>query len=156
MKSRSGKIYLYARTGFSILAVLITIYYIHYETNYTILWEKDKARIYYLASKQIENKVPANGMVGAYELSGSIRLYTDIESFNSLHPASILFISRRLREKVPIYILFEPWHKENNLQQRLFRVFKVSKVESLTMIPGLELYQIKNRRLRVKTRTDKE
>jgi hypothetical protein len=156
LENRNRKITLYARMGFSILAVLITVYYIHYETNYTILWEKDKAKIYYLASKQIEDKVPANGMVGAYELSGSIRLYTDIESFNSLHPASILFISRRLREKVPIYILFEPWYKENKLQQRLFRVFKVSKVESLTMIPGLELYQIKNRRLKVKTRINKD
>ncbi|MCI0471898.1 MAG: hypothetical protein L0Y73_09580, partial [Candidatus Aminicenantes bacterium] len=76
-------------------------------------------------------------------------LYTDVESFNSLHPTSILFISRRLREKVPVFILSEPWHKENQLQQRLFRVFRVSRVESLTMIPGLELYRIKNRRLKV-------
>lgn len=149
LETKGERVPSYARTAFAVLAVLITAYYIYYGINRNDLWEKDKAKIYYLASKQIEEIVPADCMVGAYELSGSIRLYTDVESFNSLHPRSILFISHRLREKVPVFILREPWHKENQLQKRLFRVFRVGEVENLTMIPGLELYRIKNRRLKV-------
>ena len=130
------------------LFAVIAAYYIHYGFNHKDVWEIAKGKNYYIVCKKIGETVPADSLVGSLELSGSIKLYSGIESFNSLHHGSILFIKRMLREKVPIYVLFEPWHKENQRHQRLFRLFKMSKIMDFPIIPGLQLYRIKSRRIR--------
>jgi len=137
-----------ALTGFVLLSVIIFAYYIHYGFNHKDVWEIDRGKDYYTICKKIEETVPANSIVGSCEFSGCITLYSGIESFNSLHPISIRFIRRMLRENVPIYILSEPWHRKNPVHQQLFRLFKVSKIVDFPLIPGLELYRIKSRRFK--------
>lgn len=130
----------------NILTGIIIIYFVIYGFNHVDIWEKNKGKIYYDASKAIGEAVPANSFVGSFEFSGSIRLYAGIETFNSTYyPHSLLLISNLLKKRIPVYVAVEPWNREIPTIKKLFEVFKVEKVMVVKGWSDFYLYRIVRR-----------
>jgi 4-amino-4-deoxy-L-arabinose transferase-like glycosyltransferase len=130
----------------TILTGIIITYFVIYGFNHGDIWEKNKGKIYYDASKSIGEAVPANSFVGSIEFSGCIRLYAGIETFNSsYYPHSLFLISDLLKKRIPVYVAVEPWNREIPTIKELFEVFKVEKVMAVKGWSDFYLYRIARR-----------
>jgi len=133
----------------TILSGIIIIYFVIYGFNHGDIWEKNKGKIYYDASKAIGEAVPANSFVGSIEFSGSIRLYTGIETFNTTYyPQALFLISDLLRKRIPVYMAVEPWNREIPTIKKFFEIFKVEKVIAVKGWPDFYLYRIVRRQMK--------
>ena len=131
-----------------VLAFVIIGYFINYGFTHPDIWEKNKGKHYYDISKMIAKKVPANSLVGAVDFSGCLRLYTGLETFNSMHAHSFFLIADMLEKKKPVYIVAEPWNLQLPMVKGVFRIFTVKKVMEITGWPDFYLYKIESRRMR--------
>jgi hypothetical protein len=106
----------------------VGIYFIHRGTHYQDLWSKEKGKLYYAITKKIEKQIPPGSLVGGCDFSGPLRLYANIESFGFFHLNSLYLISDMLKQGKPVYILEEPWHKENLGLKWILKNFETEKL----------------------------
>jgi hypothetical protein len=132
----------------AVMALVIIGFFVHYGFTHPNIWEKDKGKLYYDISKMIAKKVPAHSLVGSVDFSGSLRLYTGIETFNSFHTNSFFLIADMLEKKKPVYLAAEPWNLERPMVKGVFRLFTVKKVMEVTGWPDFYLYKIQSRRMK--------
>ncbi len=130
------------------IALIIIGYFINYGFTHPDIWEKNKGKHYYDISKMIAKKVPGNSLVGAVDFSGCLRLYTGLETFNSMHSHSFFLIADMLEKKKPVYIVAEPWNLRLPMVKGVFRIFTVKKAMEITGWPDFYLYKIESRRMR--------
>jgi hypothetical protein len=132
----------------AVMALVIIGYFVHYGFTHPNIWEKDKGKLYYDISNMIAKKVPANSLVGSVDFSGCLRLYTGIETFNSIHTNSFFLIADMLEKKKPVYFAAEPWNLQMPMVKGVFRLFTVKKVMEITGWPDFYLYKIQSRRMK--------
>ena len=130
------------------IALAMVGYFIYYGFTHPDIWQKNKGKLYYDVSKMIDKKVPDNSLVGSIDFSGSIRLYTGIETFNSFHRSAFFLIADMLEKQIPVYIAAEPWNLQRPMVKGVFRIFRVKKVMNINGLPDFYLYKIESRRKR--------
>ncbi|MCU0286393.1 MAG: hypothetical protein MUF15_08330 [Acidobacteria bacterium] len=128
-----------------IVTILATgIYFIYRGTHYSELWAKGKGKLFYVISKKIAAKITPDSLVGCCEFSGPLRLYSNIETFGFFHLNSLFLISDMLKEGKPVYLVVEPWQKENPGLKWIFKNFKMKKITDVGIDAwsGFFLYHI--------------
>lgn len=131
-----------------ILTVVISIYFIRFEAE-TLLFTRDKAKVFHDTAHKVAARVPPGSVVGAFEMSGPLRLYGGIESFNLNHPRAVKLIRRMLRER-PVYVMMEPLLRDSHFFKKRFRRFLYEEIEMGSDQKEYCLYRIIRRRLKEK------
>jgi len=132
--------------AFILVVLVITGYYILYGISRGDLWKKDKGKIYYDVSLRLARELPAGSRVGSVDFSGSLRLYTKMESFNTLKIEALPTIRRLLMSKEPVYLLVEPWNRDQLILKEILLRYQTRPILEISEVPGLVLYQIEKRR----------
>lgn len=124
---RYKKINVYFRPAIFFLTIFILSYFIHFESK-KLLFYKNKNREFYIVAQKVAEKVPPQSIIGATNLSGALRLYTNLESFVYTRPKSNKLIIRMIKKNVPIYLIVEPWDFNKEWSLRKLKRFKYKKV----------------------------
>ncbi|HLP59466.1 MAG TPA: phospholipid carrier-dependent glycosyltransferase, partial [Candidatus Deferrimicrobium sp.] len=139
------KILKHALPSLLVVTVLAAgIYFVYCGTHYPELWAKGKGKLYYLISKKATKNIMPGSLVGCCEFSGPLRIYANIETFGFFHLNSLFLISDMLKEGKPVYVMVEPWQKENPGLKWIFKNFKIKKITDVGMEAwsGFFLYRI--------------
>lgn len=127
-----NKILNYAVSILLVAAVMSNgIYFIYRGNHYSKLWAKDKGKLFYAISKKIAKRVIPGSLVGSCDFTGSLRLYTNTETFGYYNLNSLYLISDLLKEGKPVYLAVEPWQKKNLGVQWIFKNFKLKKIANV-------------------------
>jgi hypothetical protein len=99
-----------------VVGVIVTLclvgYFIHFGEK-SRLFTRDKAEQFRVYAEHVKKLVPPNSIVGAFELSGPLRLYGNLESINLTHPSSLELIRKTLQNRErPVFVVYEPIAKD--------------------------------------------
>lgn len=131
-----------------VATLAISAYFIRFEAG-TLLFTRDKAKMFYDTAKAVAARVPPNSVVGAFELSGPLRLYGELESFNLNHPKAVKVV-RKMLKKRPIYVMMEPLLKDSLFFRLVSRRFFLEEMNMGAVHREFRLYRVVRRRLRDK------
>jgi len=111
-------------------------YMVYRGRGYNMLWVRDLGKVYYTLSNNVAALVPPDSIVGSVELTGSLRYYTKIESFFSVHENSLILVRDVLKDKKRAFLVVEPWNHENAMIIKLFNTFICERVTSWHELGG--------------------
>ena len=113
----------------SLVTAVLVIYFVSFGNSQGV-YRTDKGFEYYDLSKKVAGLVPPGSLVGSFELSGPIRLYTDLESFCWHSGDAILLVRNKLKKKIPIYVVVERWNWDHYYIKKLLKEFSYQIINS--------------------------
>jgi hypothetical protein len=125
-----GKIlHRYGTALLSLVTVGMVIYFVNFG-NHRGLYRTDKGLEYYDMSQKVAALVPPGSLVGAFELSGPLRLYTKLESFCWHSGDAVPLVRNKLKKKIPIYLVVERWNWDLYYVKQLLTQFSYEIIAS--------------------------
>lgn len=128
--------------GSAVLILLLMLPYFIAFSDKKLVFTADKGEMYFKASKAMQKLVPPDALVGGLEMSGPIRLYTGLESFRWDDPQCLKLIRDFLKKGRPVYLLIEPWGKENPAFEKLAGTFALKKIAVMPESLGTLLFHV--------------
>jgi hypothetical protein len=126
----------------AVLILFIMLPYFNAFSDRNLVLTADKGEMYYQATKKMQSLVPPNALVGGLEMSGPIRLYTDLESFRWDQPQSLKLIHDFLKKDRPIYLLIEPWNRQHPAIKIIAETFFLKYIALMPDHMGTHLSQV--------------
>jgi hypothetical protein len=140
-ESRRSRITATATLAAVLLAV--PVYYIWYGLRQGDVWRRDTGAIYHRVVERVHPVAPTGSLVGSVEFVSCFRLYSALTPFVSIHPDAPELISRTLREGRPVFLLVEPWNKDEPAVRTALERFQTHEVDRYDFIwGGLPLYEL--------------
>jgi hypothetical protein len=128
------------------LLLLIMLPYFYWYAERNDVLDGDKGDLFYRACNEIRALVPATALVGGLEMSGPLKIYTNLESYRwDLHE-SLELIRDFLEKGRPLYLLIEPWQKGHQAINEIDQSFRLKSIAVLPGTYGMQLLQISLRR----------
>jgi hypothetical protein len=146
-KWESKKAKAYIKPAVIVITILLLSYFVHFESK-TLLFYKDKWIEFRDISRKAAENIPPGSVVGASVMSGPLRLYGNVESFNLKHIKSSRLIGRMLKRKRPVYLIMEPEFKGSPDFERKLAKFDYEKIVKLSEQKDYYLLRIKGKRRR--------
>jgi hypothetical protein len=130
----------------AVLLLLIMLPYFYWYAERNDVLDGDKGDLFYRACNEIRALVPAAALVGGLEMSGPLKIYTNLESYRwDLHE-SLELIRDFLEKGRPLYLLIEPWQKGHQAINEIDQSFRLKSIAVLPGTYGMQLLQISLRR----------
>lgn len=92
------------------------------------LWLRNTGQVNYELVRQVEAAVPPGALVGSLEHASSFTLYTQLTPFVPVHRESVALIDEALASGRRVFLLPEPWQRENPYIVTIFARFGVREV----------------------------
>ncbi len=102
--------------------------YVRFGLEQRDLWLRDTGRVNYELVHRVEATVPAGALVGSLEHASSFALYTQLTPFVPVHRESVALIDEALANGRRVFLLPEPWQRENPYIVTIFQRFAVREV----------------------------
>jgi hypothetical protein len=128
--AEKGKIPLRYGAFLSVLVMAAMVFYFIQFGKNQGLYRTDKGYEYYDLSRRIAALVPPDSLVGAFEVSGALRLYTDLESFSWHSGDAVLLVRNKLKKRIPIYLVVERWNWDHYFVKKMFDEFSYEIIDS--------------------------
>jgi len=122
----------YSTPLLSLITIIMVIYFVHYGKNHDV-YRIDKGYAYYYISEAVGKVVPPNSIVGSFELSGAVRLYTGLETFNWYNWDAVPLIRRMLKKNIPVYVVVERCNLEHFFVKRILKKFHYDIIKNINI-----------------------
>lgn len=147
VKTKKEKLVPLLKPAGVVFTVLLSGYFIYYLISETLVFRTWKGKEYYDYAMKVKALVPPDSIIGSVENSGSILIYTGMETFNLNHLNSFRVIKKVIRTR-PVYIIYEPVLADNRFIKEKLPLFTFETVARLSDWKDYYLVRIIRRRLR--------
>jgi len=91
-----------------VFCLLMSVYFFFILGKDKFQLNTNKGKIFYDVALKVKSLVPANSLIGSLDMSGALRLYANLESFNLMDTKGSSKIFRKMLKKRPVYIIKSP------------------------------------------------
>jgi len=110
------------------------------------LFTRTKAKLYHDVAMSASERLPGGALIGAFNQTGSLRLYGGFETFMIPHPSSLKLVDDAVETGRPVYLLLESSLRENRMMKRLLDEFEVDAGTDLEGWPDTRAVQVLGRK----------
>ncbi|MCP4213824.1 MAG: hypothetical protein GY765_04160, partial [bacterium] len=113
----------------AMLTLMVSVYYTVF-TSRTSIFIQERGKLFHGFAVEVGKHVPQDSVVGAFELTGPLRLYADLESFNLWYCKSSMKLMKRMVKRRPLYIIREPLLEGSLFFQTKLKRFEYTEIET--------------------------
>jgi hypothetical protein len=117
----------------TLLITLVTIAMLMYFVQYgkkNDVYINNKGYDYAYLSNAVGKLVPPGSLVGAFEISGALRIYANVEPFNWHNFDVPDLIKESLGKNIPVYLVVERWNLQHYFINQVFEKFDVAVIKN--------------------------
>lgn len=116
------------RVATLVVLALPPFFYLRFGLSQDDLWKRDIGRVNYDMVLRVEADLPPGALVGTLEHASSLALYTQLTPFVPVDPRAADLVAEALEQGRRVFLLPEPWQRENPYVASIFRRFAAREV----------------------------
>lgn len=131
-----------AQVALLALLGLSAFYYVSLARKEQDVWLRQKGFDYFYAVRRVAQIAPPGSYVGSIEFAGSVRLYTDLNSFVTHYGDSVHLADTVLRSGRSVFLIVEPWRQHDEVILKLLNGFPHERLPDIPIWSGLPVYRL--------------
>ena len=112
------------RVAYSVGAAVLLVVFVRFGIEQR-LFTSTTAKMFHDVASSARERLPADALIGAFDHTGSLRLYGGFETFRVPWPGAVELVQDSLKSGRPVYLLLEPSLKDDATTKRLLRECEV-------------------------------